>query len=141
MATHSNILAWEILLTEESDQLQFMGLQRVGHDLVTKQQQLQHGYMPKSWLLLIPCLLPYLVHFGSHSRMTLRALRALVFISPRLTPRVSSSTSNLAAFCLSSLFRAHTFPAVFGLTAGIIELIHSTLNKYSCVPNISQEQL
>ena len=48
MATHSNILAWEIPLTEESDQLQFMGLQRVGHDLVTKQQQLQHGYMPKS---------------------------------------------------------------------------------------------
>ena len=39
MATHSNILAWEILLTEESDQLQFMGLQRVGHDLVTKQKQ------------------------------------------------------------------------------------------------------
>ena len=32
MATHSNILAWEI--PEESD-----GLQRVRHGLVTKQQQ------------------------------------------------------------------------------------------------------
>ena len=53
--------------TEESAQLQSVGLQRVRHDLVTKQQQLQHGYMPKSCVLLTPCLLPYLVHFGSHS--------------------------------------------------------------------------
>ena len=33
MATNSSILAWKIPWTEES-----MGLQRVGHDLVTKQQ-------------------------------------------------------------------------------------------------------
>ena len=32
MATHSSILAWEILLTEESGRPQSMGLQRVGHD-------------------------------------------------------------------------------------------------------------
>ena len=36
MATHSNILAWEILWTEEPDRLQCPGLQRVGYDLVTK---------------------------------------------------------------------------------------------------------
>ena len=30
-ATHSSILAWRIPWTEESDWLQFMGLQRVGH--------------------------------------------------------------------------------------------------------------
>ena len=36
MATHSSILAWEILWTEEPGGLQSMGLQRVGHDLVTK---------------------------------------------------------------------------------------------------------
>ena len=41
MATHSNILAWEIPLTEEPDRLWPMGLQRVGHDLVTEQQQQQ----------------------------------------------------------------------------------------------------
>ena len=29
MATHSSILAWEILWTEEPGRLQFMGLQRV----------------------------------------------------------------------------------------------------------------
>ena len=36
MATHSSILAWEIQCTEEPSGLQFMGLQRVRHDLATK---------------------------------------------------------------------------------------------------------
>ena len=35
MATHSNTLAWRILWTEEPGKLQSVGLQRVGHDLVT----------------------------------------------------------------------------------------------------------
>ena len=39
MATHSSILGWEIPWTEEPGGLQFMGSQRVGHDLVTKQKQ------------------------------------------------------------------------------------------------------
>ena len=39
MATHSSILAWEIPQLEESGRLQSMGLETVGHDLVTKQQQ------------------------------------------------------------------------------------------------------
>ena len=38
MATHSNILAWEIPWTEEPGGLQSMG-RRAGHDLATKQQQ------------------------------------------------------------------------------------------------------
>ena len=32
MATHSNILAWKILWTEEPGRLQSMGSLRVGHD-------------------------------------------------------------------------------------------------------------
>ena len=32
MATHSSVIAWEIPWTEESDGLQSMGLQRVGHN-------------------------------------------------------------------------------------------------------------
>ena len=32
MATHSSILAWKILLTEETGGLQSRGLHRVGHD-------------------------------------------------------------------------------------------------------------
>ena len=38
-ATHSSILDWEIPWTEEPDGLQFMGSQRVRHDLASKQQQ------------------------------------------------------------------------------------------------------
>ena len=41
MATHSSILAWESPWTEEPGGLQSMGSQRVGHDLVIKQQQMQ----------------------------------------------------------------------------------------------------
>ena len=39
MATHFSILAWEIHWTEEPGGLESMGLQRVRHDLVIKQQQ------------------------------------------------------------------------------------------------------
>ena len=35
MATHSSILAWKILWTEESGKLQSMGSHRVGHDWTT----------------------------------------------------------------------------------------------------------
>ena len=37
MPTHSSILAWEIPWTEGPGWLQSMGSQRVGHDLMTKQ--------------------------------------------------------------------------------------------------------
>ena len=39
MASHSSMLAWEIPWTVEPGGLQSMGLQRVRHDLATKQQQ------------------------------------------------------------------------------------------------------
>ena len=39
MATHSSILAWGIPWTEEPGGLEPTGSQRVGYDLVTKQQQ------------------------------------------------------------------------------------------------------
>ena len=39
MATHASILAWRIPWIEEPGGLLFMGLQRVGHDLATEQQQ------------------------------------------------------------------------------------------------------
>ena len=38
METHSSIIAWEIRWTEEPSMLQFMGSQRVRHDLVTQKQ-------------------------------------------------------------------------------------------------------
>ena len=36
IATHSSILAWKIPWTEEPGRLQFLGLQRTGHDRATK---------------------------------------------------------------------------------------------------------
>ena len=36
MATHSSILAWKILWTQDPGGLQSMGSQRVGHNLATK---------------------------------------------------------------------------------------------------------
>ena len=38
MATHSSILAWRIPWREEPGRLQYMGSQRVGHNLGIKQQ-------------------------------------------------------------------------------------------------------
>ena len=55
MATHSSVFAWEIPWTEEPGGLQSVGLQRVGHDLVIKQQQplklLKLLRIPKSFCL------------------------------------------------------------------------------------------
>ena len=44
MATHSSILAWEIPWTEDPGGLQSMGSERVGHDLVTKQQHIYSSF-------------------------------------------------------------------------------------------------
>ena len=49
IATHSSILAWEIQWTEETGGLQFIGSQRIGHDLATKQQE-QNFQWPSSTL-------------------------------------------------------------------------------------------
>ena len=38
MATHSSILVWKFSWTEDPGGLQCMGLQRVRHDLATKEQ-------------------------------------------------------------------------------------------------------
>jgi len=40
MATHSSTLVWKIPWTEEPGRLQFMGLQRVGHDRATSRSRL-----------------------------------------------------------------------------------------------------
>ena len=48
MATHSSILAWKIPWIEEPGGLQSMGLQRVGHNLVTKPP-------PPQGLMLLNC--------------------------------------------------------------------------------------
>ena len=54
IATHSSILVWEIPWTEEPGRLESMRLQRVRHDLVTKQQTYNiNNTRNKGQLLLI----------------------------------------------------------------------------------------
>ena len=45
MVIHSSILAWDIPLTEEPGGLQSIGSKRVRHDLATKEQPQQHGFL------------------------------------------------------------------------------------------------
>ena len=51
MATHSSILAWEILCTEEPGGLQSHGVTRVGHNLA----HIPSLYHPEGTLLSLPC--------------------------------------------------------------------------------------
>ena len=68
MATHSSILAWKIPWTEQPGRLQSMGSQRVGQDLVTKQQQMTNINVLScvSWLFIFPFLWNafYCAHFS-----------------------------------------------------------------------------
>ena len=57
MATHSNILAWNIPQTEEPGELQSMGSQRVQHDWETNPFTFSVGSTTsKSTFLFIPCI-------------------------------------------------------------------------------------
>ena len=49
MATLSSVLAWEIPWTEEPGGLQSMGSKKIGHDLVTKQQQQIYLTVSSPW--------------------------------------------------------------------------------------------
>ena len=58
MATHSSILAWAMPWTEEPGGVQFMGLQRDGHDLATQDapmhEKLFEAQITPSFLVLSP---------------------------------------------------------------------------------------
>ena len=60
MAIHSSILAWRIPWTEKPGRLQSMRSQRVGHYLVTKQQQIYiRGCVCAKLLQSCPTLRPF----------------------------------------------------------------------------------
>ena len=54
MATHSSILAWKIPWTEDPGRLQSMRLQRVGHNLGTKQRMHMKPIAHRKVLLPLP---------------------------------------------------------------------------------------
>ena len=70
MATHSSILAQEILWTEEPSRLQWMKWKRVVHDLETKQQQ-HFCYWQKVFKMLLKLIIKYcyVYKFSHKSRM------------------------------------------------------------------------
>ena len=53
MATHSSILAWRILWTEEPGKLQSMGSQRLGHNWATKHSTVHSVYLTEDRTLLV----------------------------------------------------------------------------------------
>ena len=55
MATHSSILVWEILRTEEPGELESMELQRVGPDLATKHTHTHTSFQTHRMLLESRC--------------------------------------------------------------------------------------
>ena len=71
MATHSGILPWEIPWTEEPSGLQCMGSQRVGRDLVTKQQQ---PVVSEHWYNRLVLLGPMAVRKAKHACPEIRML-------------------------------------------------------------------
>ena len=81
MTTDSSILAWEIPWTEEPGNLQSMGLQRAGHDFVTKQQQkiVETTSFYLENFLLEKCLKNFPVCVIGHMEFIIR----LVIRSPR----------------------------------------------------------
>ena len=49
LASHSSILAWRLPWTKESGRLQSIESQRIGHDLVTEQQQQEGPVGDSNW--------------------------------------------------------------------------------------------
>ena len=124
--THTSIRAWEIPWTEEPGGLQSMELQRVGHDLLAKQQQ--HN------LYIVKC--PNLdIHLSPRSKDT-STLEGSHLCLPAITPRnvhcisawfgesMGSGSAQEArqfrAGCPSCLHHLSVFPAGMMLTPRVL---------------------
>ena len=90
MATHSSVLAWRIPWTEEPGGPQSRGLQRVGHDWMTKHKPTDlHGLKVKRQI-------------GKAKNQSFISI-SLVFSSPTCTPSLDSSIPVELFFTLPSL--------------------------------------
>ena len=94
MATHSSILAWGLLWTEEPGGLQSTGLQRVGHDLASKQRHKQ-GTMTN-------CLLG-----TSPSFLNSFPTRLMAFTSPAPTVSLKDSHPHINDFSTVLVSKLH----------------------------------
>ena len=92
MATHSSILAWSILWTEEPGALQSIGSPRVGHDHTTKRNRawasqvalVQMQETESLWVQFLhqegPMEEGVATHWGSFAQMGLLSYLNIVFI-------------------------------------------------------------
>ena len=104
MATHSSILTWRILWTEEPGGLQSMGMKRVGHDWVTNTNLPFDFYCSLSHVQLFAT--PWTV-----------ARQASLFITNsqsllKLMPIESVMPSNHLIFCHPLLLLPSIFPSI-----------------------------
>ena len=108
MATCSSILAWEIPWTDEPGGLQSMGLQRVGRNLVTKQQCIYVSLLSLPNLGSIDPSFPAFKHrwinptclvISSLSFEPLRFCHVIIFISSRFTPFIFYYVTSSLPYC------------------------------------------
>ena len=122
MATHSSILAWEIPQTEEPGRLQFMGLQRVGHDLATKQPPPSYSYclqiishpdlniLQSGWNLLSLLLIKqikssgYFSHHLWHLRLSLLGMRVIRRPFSKHSHKANFPNTTFLSLYLSEMF-------------------------------------
>ena len=81
MATHSSILAWRIPWTEDPGGLQFMGLQRVGHDWATEHSVYVSILFSQFVAPLLPLLCPKSVLYVCISISALQKVHQYHFYS------------------------------------------------------------
>ena len=116
MAAHSSIPAWEIPWTEEPGGLQSMGLERAGHDWVTKRSENVFEnivYIPNSTEILCssthPVLTEVLTHFLSFLPGSQLHLKSYYQMLPALSFSLHLPLSISAWICSSALKSSNSF--------------------------------
>ena len=119
MATHSNILAWEISRGEDPGRLQSMGSQRVRHNWVNKHTHDRYGTprpvrvdSPKSCSVAQLCLtLLKLQHARPPCPSPTPGVHSNSHPSSRWCHPAISSSVALFSFCLQSFSATRSFPS------------------------------
>ena len=101
LATHSSTLALRIPWIEESGWLQFMGLQRVRHDLRTNTLTIDHYFSVS--VQLVSHVRLYAPHRVQHTRLS----------CPTPTPRVYSNSCPSSSWCHLILCCPLLLPLIF----------------------------
>ena len=145
MATHSSILAWEIPWTEETGMLQFMGSQRVRHNLATEQKPPKQHIDPRSAeaslkvKVLVTLSCPTLCNSmdcslpGSsvHGTLQARILEQVAFPFCRVSSHLRDQTqvSSIAGrfFTIQATREAHFFAGVCVRVCVYVCVSHSVL--------------